>query len=64
MKFESEALEVEVLPKGPLIVKGKISLKSSGDKVENREGNTAFCRCGSSSNKPFCDGSHRKVDFE
>ena len=23
-----------------------------------------FCRCGASTNKPFCDGTHRKVDFE
>ncbi|RZW44308.1 MAG: hypothetical protein EX263_11035, partial [Flavobacteriaceae bacterium] len=24
---------------------------------------TAFCRCGASSNKPYCDGEHRKIDF-
>jgi uncharacterized Fe-S cluster protein YjdI len=56
--------EIEVSPNGPLMVFGPISIKTL-DGVEHRENaKTAFCRCGHSGNKPFCDGSHRKVGFE
>jgi len=56
--------EIQVVKGGPLIVKSDCKLEGADGNVETREGNTAFCRCGASSNKPFCDGSHRKVDFE
>ncbi len=46
------------------MVEGTIHLKGSDGSEETREGKTFFCRCGASSKKPFCDGSHRKVDFE
>jgi CDGSH-type Zn-finger protein len=26
-------------------------------------GGVALCRCGASANKPFCDGSHWRVEF-
>lgn len=55
---------VEVMPNGPLIVKGNLEVKHKGT-VEQKESKvTAFCRCGASANKPYCDGSHNKIKFE
>jgi CDGSH-type Zn-finger protein len=48
---------------GPLWVRGNVPVASSdgGDyEVRNR---VALCRCGASSNKPFCDGSHMVIRF-
>jgi len=60
----SEATSVELIKNGPMMVKGAVSIAyPDGTKVE-RERATAFCRCGSSANKPFCDGAHKKVGFE
>jgi uncharacterized Fe-S cluster protein YjdI len=61
---KGETFEVEALKDGPLMVKGKVKVKKANGEEETREKATAFCRCGASSNKPYCDGSHRKVDFK
>ena len=47
-------------PEGPgaLWVKGKIPIESSCKKKYETRNRMCFCRCGKSSNKPFCDGSH------
>ena len=60
----SEDLKIEVKKNGPLLVHAPFILESNGEnkKIESRT--TAFCRCGNSSNKPYCDGTHRKVDFQ
>lgn len=59
-----EAIEAEVIPNGPLMVKGTIALKDGKGNTSVQEKLTAFCRCGASSNKPFCDGSHKEIGFE
>ena len=49
---------------GPLLVRGDF-------RIEDQEGNeldagrevVALCRCGKSRIRPFCDGSHKLVDF-
>jgi len=56
-------LEVLAIQDGPLMVKGGCEVRSiKGDVVSNGE-ELFLCRCGASENKPFCDGSHNKVNF-
>ncbi len=48
---------------GPLQLRGGVRVQSaSGESYEIRN-RQALCRCGASSNKPFCDGSHASIKF-
>lgn len=39
--------------------------QSSAIRAEvGQDGQVALCRCGHSDNKPFCDGTHRKIGFD
>lgn len=55
---------IEIRNNGPLMVYGNITVKHKDGTAETRHKVTAFCRCGASTNKPFCDGSHLKVGFK
>jgi len=50
-------------PNGPLQVEGNLEVCSGTGRTLNRTQKTWLCRCGSSQNKPFCDGTHRKIGF-
>lgn len=55
---------VEVIKGGPLMVYGNIKVKNHDGSETSKHRVTAFCRCGASSNKPYCDGSHKEIDFD
>jgi len=55
---------VEVLQNGPLMVYGNLTVKDKIGNETTKSKVTAFCRCGASANKPFCDGSHIRVGFK
>jgi uncharacterized Fe-S cluster protein YjdI len=57
-------MKVEVNATGPLIVTGDFTIQHADGKEETRTGKTTLCRCGASENKPFCDGSHKKIEFK
>lgn len=56
-------LNVQPVRDGPLHVSGNLELLSGTGKTINRVGETWLCRCGQSGNKPYCDGSHKRVGF-
>jgi len=45
-------------------VSGNVTIKKVDGTTEKRSKVTAFCRCGNSNNKPYCDGSHIKSEFK
>jgi CDGSH-type Zn-finger protein len=69
--------KIQVTKDGPYLVSGGLPLSeqhivtnAGGESLDYREGKTfqveaeyALCRCGHSGNKPFCDGTHRRVQF-
>ena len=61
---ESNNAMVEVLENGPLLIYGNLKVKDKTGSESSKSQTTAFCRCGASQNKPYCDGSHVKVGFE
>ena len=58
-------MKVKFIANGPLVLDTQESVKLDlGDGSEERKGPIFLCRCGKSSNKPFCDAAHRKAGFE
>lgn len=49
---------------GPYMVTGHIKLLDQEGKEFTVQGDKiALCRCGGSSTKPFCDGTHKRIAF-
>lgn len=55
--------KVQVSANGPLLVHGELEVVGTDGKSEKKSRTTAFCRCGASMNKPYCDGTHNSTNF-
>jgi CDGSH iron-sulfur domain-containing protein 3 len=56
---------IRVLKNGPYEVSGAPDIVDfEGNSYPSEEGPIYLCRCGNSSTKPFCDGTHKKVGFQ
>ncbi len=70
--------KIKLTENGPYLVSGSVPLSEQwivtnpeGESLDYREGKKypeqqeyALCRCGQSGNKPFCDGTHKKIQFD
>ena len=55
--------EVRASADGPLLLSGGVRILDSEGTVLYEGEKAALCRCGGSGNKPFCDGTHKKIGF-
>ena len=62
-----EPVEIKVRENGPYKITGPVTILDADGKTYQAGGDgrpIALCRCGGSTTKPFCDGTHSKVGFE
>lgn len=56
---------IRIQANGPYVVEGPITIEDAdGHVITVPEGHRVkLCRCGHSGTKPYCDSTHRRVDF-
>ena len=60
-----DKVTIQTRPNGPYLVQGPIRLVDADGKEFTVTGErVALCRCGGSTNTPFCDGTHSKIGFQ
>ncbi|MEK6228838.1 MAG: CDGSH iron-sulfur domain-containing protein [Actinomycetota bacterium] len=62
-----ETVEIKARENGPYKVMGPVTVvDADGNSYDLGEDGRpiALCRCGGSTTKPFCDGTHSKIGFE
>ena len=60
----AQVVNIQIKPNGPILISTDCHILHSNGEEEIKKGVTTLCRCGASSNKPYCDGSHRKINFQ
>ncbi len=54
---------VVVAASGPLYIRGNVEVRDFTGTTLLEDTRVALCRCGESTNKPFCDNSHKQANF-
>ena len=58
-----QRLQVVVSERGPFLFRGPVTIVSGSGEARTEGDWRSLCRCGSSREKPFCDGSHNTIGF-
>jgi len=63
-------ITISVRPNGPLLISGEdaahlrlVDQDGNEISIEGKK-NVKLCRCGASTQKPFCDGTHSRIGFQ
>ncbi|HEY7294377.1 MAG TPA: CDGSH iron-sulfur domain-containing protein [Dehalococcoidia bacterium] len=61
----ADETRIVVRPNGPYLIEGPLTVVDvEGNEYKSDRPRIALCRCGGSSNKPFCDGTHQRNGFQ
>jgi len=61
---EPQPVTVTPYPNGPILVRGPFEIRTpDGEPVPQHRRTVALCRCGKSTIKPYCDGTHKIIGF-
>ncbi len=62
--MNNERATITAYPDGPLLLRGDADLVTvDGEPIVRHRRTVALCRCGLSTIKPFCDGTHKAAGF-
>lgn len=57
------SVNIKIKDNGPYLIEGDVKLfDMQGNEIPLQK--RALCRCGGSTTKPFCDGTHSKIGFQ
>ncbi len=57
-------VSITIRKSGPYIVTGAVTVTDADGNPVPVKDSFALCRCGASTKKPFCDGTHSKIGFD
>jgi len=64
MSDRDRPVQIIAYPNGPLVVRGDADIRTpEGAPLPQRRKTVALCRCGKSTIKPYCDGTHKIIGF-